>query len=125
MNTPHQPIVIDRPPETVQAPPTVGNANEQKPAKPPMYAVLLHNDDTTKFMDVVDVLNEVFKVPMARAKIIMMTAHREGKAVVAIMTLDQAETRCAQAANMVSGLVSGLGGPCELTFTYEQETKGE
>ena len=115
--------VIERPPELTPV-------NDEKTAKPPMFAVLLHNDDSTSFMFVVDVLREVFALEGERARQIMMAAHTSGKAVVAIYSREVAETKVEQAMAKITNEGGGHNGrnpdaPCELRFTSEQETAGE
>ena len=115
------------PPE-VQKPPVNEKQDDDKTGKPPMFAVILHNDNTTSMGFVTEVLSTVFKIPGGRAQQIMMSAHRAGAAVVEIYSREVAEQRLAQAQAMITqGDPGGRNpdAPCELTFTIEQETKGE
>ena len=57
-----------------------------KPAKPPLYTVILVNDDFTPREFVVRLLKAEFRVPDAQASVIMMTAHTKGSCVVAVFT---------------------------------------
>lgn len=49
---------------------------------PKNYKIVLLNNNTTAFEAVVDVLREVFSKNQAMSQMIMMKAHREGKALV-------------------------------------------
>jgi ATP-dependent Clp protease adaptor protein ClpS len=116
--------VIDRP--VVSAPPPkLDVADAPATAKPPMYAVLLHNDDSTNPAFVVQVLVDVFGKNESAAYQVMLAAHTSGKAVVVICSKDMAETRVEQAMNMVVANGAGQnvrdhGAPCALTFTAEK-----
>ena len=114
----------------IEKPPELAPVNDEKTTKPPMFAVLLHNDDSTSFMFVVDVLREVFAMEGERARQIMMAAHTSGKAVVAIYSKEIAETKLDQAMAKIKNEGLGQNGrnpdaACELRFTSEQETAGE
>ena len=61
--------------------------------KPPLYKVLLHNDDYTTQEFVVGVLESVFHKPHAEAFAIMMSVHQSGLGVAGIFTRDVAETK--------------------------------
>jgi ATP-dependent Clp protease adaptor protein ClpS len=50
---------------------------EKKLKRPPLYKVLLHNDDYTTMEFVVHVLQSVFNHPEAEATAIMLHVHRE------------------------------------------------
>ncbi|RMF82266.1 MAG: ATP-dependent Clp protease adapter ClpS [Nitrospirae bacterium] len=63
---------------------------------PPMYKVLLHNDDYTTMEFVVEVLMHVFHMDGARAYQVMMQVHREGIGVAGVYTREVAETKVAQ-----------------------------
>lgn len=120
---------VIEPPAIVAEPPViVQNQNEQAPAKPPMWRVMLHNDASTMPHFVVMVLNQVFIISRERAMQIMMKAHTDGRALVEVYAQDVAETRVDQAMKMVAG-TPGMNGrsdaPCELTFTAEPETAGD
>ncbi|MGJ8680717.1 ATP-dependent Clp protease adapter ClpS [Paraglaciecola sp.] len=69
---------------------------KQKIAPPPMYKVLLNNDDYTPMDFVVDVLMRFFNLDGEAAQQIMLTVHYEGKAVCGIYTAEIAETKVMQ-----------------------------
>lgn len=60
---------------------------------PPMYQVVLLNDDFTPMDFVVVVLQQVFHKDMAQAQKIMLQVHHEGRGICGIYTRDVAETR--------------------------------
>ncbi|MBV6271756.1 ATP-dependent Clp protease adapter ClpS [Alcaligenaceae bacterium CGII-47] len=62
-------------------------------APPPMYQVVLLNDDYTPMEFVVHVLREVFHKTMPQAERIMLKVHHEGRGVCGIYTRDIAATR--------------------------------
>lgn len=64
--------------------------------KPPMYKVMLLNDDYTPMEFVVDVLQTFFAMNREKATRIMLDVHTRGKAVCGIFTRDVAETKVAQ-----------------------------
>lgn len=68
-----------------------------KPAKPPLYKVILVNDDFTPREFVVRLLKAEFRVPEAQASVIMMTAHTKGSCVVAVFTREIAEEKSTRA----------------------------
>lgn len=64
-----------------------------KPKRPPLYKVILMNDDYTPMDFVVMVLESVFHKDHAQALEIMLQVHNKGAAVVGIYTHDVAETK--------------------------------
>ncbi|MGM0632948.1 MAG: ATP-dependent Clp protease adapter ClpS [Pseudomonadota bacterium] len=71
-------------------------ASKPKVARPPLYKVVLHNDDYTPMDFVVDVLCTFFAMDMEKATQIMLAVHTRGKAVCGVYTRDVAETRAEQ-----------------------------
>jgi len=63
--------------------------------RPPMYSVVMINDDYTPMEFVVDVLLRFFNKPPEQATQIMLTVHTKGSAVCAVYTRDVAETKAA------------------------------
>ncbi len=68
----------------------------QKTQRPPLYKVLLLNDDYTPMEFVVHVLERFFGIDHERAKAIMLTVHRKGLAVVGVFSFEIAETKVTQ-----------------------------
>ena len=64
--------------------------------KPPLYKVLLHNDDFTTMEFVVYVLQTVFQRSESDAIHIMLKVHQEGVGVAGIYTYEVAETKAAK-----------------------------
>jgi ATP-dependent Clp protease adaptor protein ClpS len=71
-----------------------------KTQRPPLYKVLLVNDDYTPREFVVQVLKAVFRMNEGEANRVMMTAHRRGVCVVAVFTRDVAETKAKEATEL-------------------------
>ncbi len=71
---------------------------EAKPKlkKPPMYKVVLINDDYTPMEFVVEVLEIFFQMDRPKATQVMLTVHTQGKGVCGVFTRDIAETKAAQ-----------------------------
>jgi ATP-dependent Clp protease adaptor protein ClpS len=67
-----------------------------KTARPPMYKVMLLNDDYTPMEFVVHVLERFFGLNHAQAFDIMITVHKKGLAVVGVFSAEVAETKVAQ-----------------------------
>jgi len=65
-------------------------------APPPMYKVVIMNDDYTPMDFVVEVLESFFNMDREKATRIMIAIHTEGQATVGIYTRDVAETKAAQ-----------------------------
>ena len=65
-------------------------------AKPPLYKVMLLNDDYTPMEFVVHILERFFGLNHAQAFEIMLTVHKKGLAVVGVFSYEIAETKVAQ-----------------------------
>ncbi|MDA3972154.1 MAG: ATP-dependent Clp protease adapter ClpS [Desulfobulbaceae bacterium] len=63
--------------------------------RPPMFKVLLHNDDYTTMEFVIMVLETVFNKQIETASQIMMDVHKNGIGIAGIYTRDIAETKVA------------------------------
>ena len=88
---------------------------QPKTQRPPLYKVILLNDDYTPREFVVMVLNAVFRMGAERAYQVMMTAHRRGACVIAVYARDVAETKAKEATEL--GRAKGY----PLFFTTEPE----
>lgn len=67
-----------------------------KTKQPPLYRVLLHNDDFTTMEFVVFVLQSVFHHDQTKATEIMLHVHRKGIGVAGVYPFEIAETRVSQ-----------------------------
>jgi len=61
--------------------------------RPPMYKVVLLNDDYTPMDFVVEILERFFAMNREKATRIMLQVHTEGKGVCGVFTRDVAETK--------------------------------
>jgi ATP-dependent Clp protease adaptor protein ClpS len=86
-----------------------------KTQRPPLWKVILLNDDFTPREFVVQVLKAVFRMNESQAYRVMMTAHQKGACVIAVFTRDVAETKAKEATEM--GKAKGF----PLYFTTEKE----
>ena len=68
-------------------------ASDRKLERPPLYDVLLHNDDYTSMEFVVAILREVFHHNEVDATRIMLHVHQNGMGVAGVYTHEVAETR--------------------------------
>lgn len=71
---------------------------EAKPTlkRPPMYKVILLNDDYTPMEFVVHILERFFAMNREKAIQVMLAVHTQGSAVVGIFPRDVAETKSEQ-----------------------------
>jgi ATP-dependent Clp protease adaptor protein ClpS len=86
-----------------------------KTQRPPLYKVILLNDDYTPREFVVLVLKAVFRMNESHAYQVMMTAHKRGACVIAVYTRDVAETKAKEATEF------GKSNGYPLFFTTEPE----
>ena len=86
-----------------------------KVERPRMHKVILVNDDYTPRDFVVTVLKAEFRMTVDQAYKVMITAHRRGVCVVAVLTKDVAETKATRATD--AGRAKGY----PLLFTTEPE----
>jgi ATP-dependent Clp protease adaptor protein ClpS len=86
-----------------------------KTVRPPLYKVILLNDDYTPREFVVQVLKAVFRMNEDQAYRVMITAHRRGACVIAVYTRDIAETKAKEATEL------GKSKGYPLYFTTEPE----
>jgi ATP-dependent Clp protease adaptor protein ClpS len=71
-------------------------AEKEKLKKPPLYAVLLMNDDYTPMDFVVEILEKFFQKNREEAQALMLQVHEKGEAVCGIFTREVAETKAAR-----------------------------
>ena|SRR6187551_2362454 len=83
--------------------------------RPPLWKVILLNDDFTPREFVVLVLKAVFRMDESQAYKVMMTAHQKGVCVIAVFTRDVAETKAKEATEL------GKSKGYPLYFTTEKE----
>lgn len=74
----------------------VATESERQVKRPPLYSVLLHNDDYTTMEFVVMVLMQVFYHAEPKAAQIMLQVHQKGVGVAGIYTYEIAESRIAK-----------------------------
>jgi ATP-dependent Clp protease adaptor protein ClpS len=98
--------------KTVEKPRT---KTKPKTQRPPLYKVILINDDYTPREFVVLVLKAVFRMNEDQAYSVMMTAHRRGVCVIAVYARDVAETKAKEATEL------GKSKGYPLFFTTEPE----
>ncbi len=82
---------------------------------PPMYKVILHNDDYTTMEFVVEILTGVFGKSLEKATQIMLNVHNKGKDVCGIYPRQIAETKV----ETVHQLAAGRGFPLKSTMEKE------
>lgn len=61
--------------------------------EPPLYTVILHNDDYTSMEFVVAILEKIFNKSNSDATQIMLNVHHEGEGVAGIYTKEIGETK--------------------------------
>ena len=67
--------------------------------RPPMYCVVLMNDDYTPMDFVIEILKQYFALNLDQATQVMLTVHYEGKGVAGVYPRDIAETKANQVNN--------------------------
>jgi ATP-dependent Clp protease adaptor protein ClpS len=75
--------------------------------RPPMYVVVLMNDDYTPMDFVILILQQYFAMNLDQATEVMLTVHYEGKGVAGTYPRDIAETK----ANQVNNYARSKGHP--------------
>ncbi len=70
--------------------------SKAKSERPPLYKVMLLNDDYTPMEFVVYVLQRFFGIGHDQAVDLMMTVHQKGMAVVGVFSFEIAETKVTQ-----------------------------
>ena len=64
--------------------------------QPPLYRVVLINDDFTPMEFVVDILESIFGMERTRATQVMLEVHTKGKGICGVYNFEIAETKVAQ-----------------------------
>ncbi len=93
----------------------VVSESKEKLKKPPLYKVLIHNDDFTTMEFVVFVLTEVFNREESEAFRIMLQVHVEGVGVAGVFTYEIAEMKAEKATSLART------HEFPLMFTVEEE----
>ena len=74
----------------------VVETSRPKTEQPPLYKVIMHNDDFTPMEFVIEVLQGFFNMDSEKAVQVMLAVHTQGKATCGIFTRDIAETKSYQ-----------------------------
>ena len=93
----------------------VSSDSDSKYKEPPMYKVILHNDDYTTMDFVVEILMKVFGKSFEVATQIMLNIHEQGRGICGIYTRDIAETKV----NTVHALAREREFPLKSTIEKE------
>jgi len=75
-------------------------ASDQETMEPPMYKVVLLNDDYTTMDFVVLVLKDIFRKSESEAEQVMLEVHSSGSGMAGIFTKDIAETKISRTHQM-------------------------
>ena len=75
--------------------------------RPPLYVVVLMNDDYTPMDFVIEILQQYFAMNLDQATQVMLTVHYEGKGIAGVYPRDIAETK----ANQVNNYARAQGHP--------------
>lgn len=75
--------------------------------KPPMYQVVIYNDDYTPMDFVVTVLRDVFQMNEQRSVNVMLQVHQQGRGICGIFSKEVAETKV----NLVTTMAEEAGHP--------------
>ena len=89
--------------------------SKEKVTEPPMYKVLIHNDDYTTKVFVVEILTAVFNKSIEEATQLMWQIHRNGSGVCGIYPYELAETKI----NIVTKVARENGFPLKTTMERE------
>ena len=69
---------------------------------PPLYRVVLINDDFTPMEFVVEILESLFGMERTRATQVMLEVHTKGKGICGVFNYEIAETKVAQVMSIAS-----------------------
>lgn len=83
--------------------------------EPPMYKVLIHNDDYTTMEFVVEILMLIFNKSPEEAVGIMLNVHRKGIGICGVYTFEVSETKV----NSVHSIARQNGFPLKCTMEKE------
>jgi ATP-dependent Clp protease adaptor protein ClpS len=97
----------------------VATESREKLKKPPLYRVLLHNDDFTTMEFVVEVLRNVFQKSEGDSFRIMWAVHTQGVGVAGVYTYEIAEMKVEKVTQMARA------SEYPLLCTMEEEPGGE
>jgi ATP-dependent Clp protease adaptor protein ClpS len=97
----------------------VATESREKLKKPPLYRVLLHNDDFTTMEFVVHVLQSVFQKGEGEAFRVMWAVHTQGVGVAGVYTYEVAEMKVEKVTQMARA------AEYPLLCTVEEEPEGE
>ncbi len=81
---------------SVREPGLVVEEASPKVKQPPLYNVVLLNDDYTPMEFVVDVLEKFFRMDRSGATRVMLEVHTRGRGICGVFTYEIAETKVAQ-----------------------------
>ena len=93
----------------------VASETEEEVTEPPLYRVLLHNDDYTTMEFVVEVLIFVFNKSAEQATWIMLNVHHNGVGICGTFPYDIAESKV----ETVQKLAHDRGFPLKCTMEKE------
>lgn len=92
-----------------------------KVKRPPLYKVVLLNDDYTPMEFVIEVLEHFFSMNREKATQVMLAVHTQGKGVCGIYTRDVAETK----AELVNQAARDNDHPLLCEVEPSQDDEGE
>jgi ATP-dependent Clp protease adaptor protein ClpS len=75
---------------------------QPKVKPPPLYRVVLINDDFTPMEFVVEILESLFGMERTRATQVMLEVHTKGKGICGVFNYEIAETKVAQVMSIAS-----------------------
>ena len=93
----------------------VTSESKDEVREPPMFRVLLHNDDYTTMEFVVEILITVFNKSPEEAVEVMLNVHRKGIGICGVYTYEVSETKV----NIVHVLARENGFPLKCTMEKE------
>lgn len=92
----YPPITMSNKPDGTDGDADVVVQSKPKTKRPPLYKVMLLNDDFTPMEFVVHVLERFFGLNHPQAFELMLTVHKKGVAVVGVFASEIAETKVGQ-----------------------------